>query len=92
MAQALSGDRGQAEEGLSHFQTKGDLFAAGLLHAALGAPDTAVEHFLRVEDWSYWPVFSVHHFYPEALRPVRADSRFREVQKAAEESWRQNQD
>ncbi len=89
VVQAGAGNGEAAGEALQRFQNRRDAFAEGLVHAALGRPDQALASFLAVDEWSYWPVFSVHHFYPDVLGPLRKDPRFESVRRAAEKSWRQ---
>lgn len=80
-------EESRAREMLAEFAQEKDRFAVGLLRAALGEPDRAFEAFLEGTDWGYWPVFSVHHFYPRVLGPLRKDPRFSEVLEKAKRSW-----
>lgn len=87
LALAASGAESEARALLARFREAGDGFAAGLVHAALGDEDRALEAFGRVERWEYWPVLAVHHFYPDILGPLRADPRFADVVRAARQAW-----
>lgn len=89
LTRAASGDTDRAVEALRGFEARAEHFSVGLLRAALGDGEGALESFRKVSDWSYWPVFSVHHFYPRALGPLREDPRFEPIREAATRSWRQ---
>ena len=76
LAEAARGNTDRAAEMLKTVASAGDLFCCGLIHAALGRPDAAFDHFGQIEKWGQWPALVMHHYYPEVLAPLRADDRF----------------
>lgn len=64
-----------------------DGFEAGLMRLAQGEGETGLELLTESKDWGYWPVFSVHHFYPAILGPLRKDPRFERIRQKARAAW-----
>ncbi len=71
---------------LEGFKRGGNQFAVGLIHAATGDSEIAVQHFLKIDDWDDWPTLSIYHLYPSIMKPVRNHPRFPEIIKAVEKS------
>lgn len=71
---------------LENFKKGGNQFAVGLIHAATGESEYAVQHFLNIDDWDDWPTLSIYHLYPNILKPVRNHPQFPEIIKAVEKS------
>ncbi|QOC22631.1 winged helix-turn-helix domain-containing protein [Wenzhouxiangella sp. AB-CW3] len=69
----------RAREVLDAIRATDDAFAIGLVKAALGQVDQAIEIFMNIEEWDYWPALSVHFLYPEVLDPVRRDPGFEAI-------------
>ena len=76
VAHARAGNVTQAQELLADFETTGDLFDIGLIHAALGDYDGAWVWFERIEEWTAWTRLAAHFLFPDVLGPVRADPRW----------------
>ncbi len=74
-----AGKEGAARELADSFEEGGHTFATGLLHAAFGQVDRAFEALLRDDSWDDWTVLAAHHFYPDVLRPLRKDQRWKQV-------------
>lgn len=66
---------------------KEDEFALGLIHAAQGKPDLALEKFEKIQRWNYWEMISIHHLYPDLLDPVRKDKRFQNILRTVNNNW-----
>jgi len=64
---------------LNNLKEKGDSFSAGLIYAALGDIDRALEHFQQVEYWDDWETLSIHHLYTDILKPIKKNPRFKEI-------------
>jgi len=84
---AASGDTGAARDIRESLERTGEAFGAGLIHAALDAPDAAFEAFERVDDWSDWPSLAVHGLYPEVWSKLRDDPRHAELLRVVDRSW-----
>lgn len=81
---------GRSEQVAGLLQDKdvtGDPFCLGLVNAALGDVDAALEAFDRVERWEQLSTECLRYFFPGALGPVRASDRFPALLRAAEQSW-----
>jgi serine/threonine protein kinase/tetratricopeptide (TPR) repeat protein len=87
LIQIAIGENEQARELVQTLEEAGELFAAGLLHAALGDVNLAFEAFGRVGYWDSWPSIAAHLLYPDVLDPLRKDPRFAEVLGALEAEW-----
>ncbi|MEX0741946.1 MAG: hypothetical protein WD079_04055, partial [Phycisphaeraceae bacterium] len=85
--QARDGEAAAARETLTEFEAENDLFAAGVIRAALGERDEALETLAQVERWDWWPALAVHHHFPDVLGPLRADPRFGPILAAARAFW-----
>lgn len=66
---------------------KKDQFALGLIQAARGEPELALDKFEKIERWNYWEMLSIYGLYPEILGPVRSKARFKQVLKKVNQSW-----
>ncbi len=84
---AVEGHERLARRALESFAKRGNWAAVGLLHAAFGEPDQALDALGRVQRWSYWPTLTVHHYYPAVLGPLRRDPRFKSIVGAVREAW-----
>lgn len=67
LVRAATGDHDRAREMLAEFEADGEVFAAGLIHVALGRVDEGWAAFRRVERWPYWETLAAHHYYPRVL-------------------------
>lgn len=70
------GEPDRAREILDDLRASGDTFAIGLVKAGLGKACQAMEIFVDIEEWGYWPALAVHFLYPDVLDPLRDDPRF----------------
>ncbi|WP_162339637.1 BTAD domain-containing putative transcriptional regulator [Cyclobacterium salsum] len=66
---------------------KNDQFAIGLIQAAHGEKDLALEKFLKIEFWDYWEMLSIHHLYPDLLDFVRRDAHFPIILQKVNKTW-----
>lgn len=66
----------RAEQILTELNEKGDTFSAGLINAAFGNIDRALELFQQIEFWDDWEALSIYHHYTEILNPFKKDPRF----------------
>jgi TolB-like protein len=87
LAYVASGDDVSAGEMLAGFEEDGDHYAVGVVRLALRDREKAFEAFRRVQRWDYWPVLSIHHFYPDVLDPLRADELGSRLLRAAARAW-----
>jgi hypothetical protein len=79
LSDAATGDLGAARSRLDEIDPSSDPYAAGLVFAALGEPDRALEFFALVEEWGFTATPQVRYFFPDVLGPLRQDSRFESV-------------
>jgi TolB-like protein/Tfp pilus assembly protein PilF len=66
---------------------KKDLFALGLINAAHGEPELALDKFEKIERWNYWEMLSIYSLYPDILNPVRRNARFEQVLQKVNQNW-----
>jgi tetratricopeptide (TPR) repeat protein len=66
---------------------QGELFSAGLLHAAVGEKEQAMSLFQRIDRWDSWPTLAMRYLYPEILSSVRLDSRYPDLLQRINHSW-----
>ncbi|TVR33796.1 MAG: hypothetical protein EA390_03685 [Balneolaceae bacterium] len=69
----------KANQIMNELKEKEDIFSTGLIYAALGNSDRALEHFQQVEYWDDWETLSVHHLYRETLKPIKKDPHFNKI-------------
>ncbi len=87
LALIAAGDPGSARDELARIEKTGDLFAAGLVYAALGETERAFEHFQQVDPWRDWAAIAIRSLYPQVLKEIRADSRYEELLLDVDRSW-----
>jgi TolB-like protein/Tfp pilus assembly protein PilF len=79
LTRVATGDSAGSRELLSGLQDRTGpeaLFHRGLVHAALGQPERAIDAFGRIEGWGRspllsWPAITLRYLYPEVLGPLR---------------------
>ncbi len=79
LTHAAGNDVTAARELLAQIDTEADPFAAGLVHAALGEIDEALDLFGSVREWGFASTPQVRYFFPEVLGPLRQNPRFEEI-------------
>lgn len=82
-----AGDSEAGHRFLAEYEAAGDHCAVGLLFAALGDDESALDSLARIRDWSYWETLSIHHYYPRILDPLRGDPRYRAIIARANQAW-----
>jgi TolB-like protein/Tfp pilus assembly protein PilF len=84
----------RAREILTGIREEEDPFAAGLIHAALGEVDAALEAFGRVRQWGWNSMAAelMRGLFPEVLGPVRAARGFDEIREQIHRDWGLNAD
>ena len=82
-----TGDTSATRNQITHQLEQGELFSAGLLHAALGEKEQAMSLFLRIDRWDSWPTLAMRYLYPEILGSVRLDSQYPDLLKRINHSW-----
>jgi len=87
LALVKTGDLAGAREQLAQIEKTGDLFAAGLVYAALGEKERAFERFEQVDPWRDWAAIAIRSLYPQVLKEIRADSRYEELLLDVDRSW-----
>lgn len=75
----LDNEMDKAEKIMTTLYEKDDLFSTGLIHAAYGNKENALELFEQVAYWDDWETLSIHHLYKEILGPLKNDSRFKKI-------------
>jgi len=87
LLQAVSGEEEAAREALRRFEARDDDFAAGVVRAALGDRQGALEALARVEHWGMWPSLAMHYHFPDVLGPLRSEAKFQAVMAALHQFW-----
>lgn len=87
VTRAATGDMDGAREFLVRIRGAGDSFSRGLVHAALGEADAALELFEEIEEWGSFATDHIRYFFPEVLGPLRDDPRFGAILRAVDRSW-----
>ena len=87
LARLASGDTTGVHGMLVEFERTGSTFDVGMLQAALGESDAALETFERVGLWEYWPSIAIQHLFPRVLESVRSDPRYADLLDAFRRSW-----
>jgi TolB-like protein/Tfp pilus assembly protein PilF len=87
LALVATGDSTGARDQLAQIEESGDLFAAGLVYAALGEKERAVERFQQVDPWRDWSSVAIRNLYPQVLEEIRADSRYENILRNVDRSW-----
>ncbi len=87
LVHAIEGDASEARRAMEEFRERGEHAAVGLLHAAFGEVEAAMEAFRAVEVWDYWPTLTMHHYYTAVLGPLRRDPRFEPVMARVRGAW-----
>ncbi|HKK93799.1 MAG TPA: tetratricopeptide repeat protein [Longimicrobiales bacterium] len=64
-----------------------DTFCTGLIHAALGDAERALENFERVDPWGQLSTECLRYFYPEVLGSIRHAPGYPDLIGAMERSW-----
>lgn len=82
-----TGDPDGARDELARIEKTGDLFAAGLVYAALGETESAFDLFQQVDSWRDWSAMTIRNFYPQVLADIRADSRYEQLLRDVDRSW-----
>jgi TolB-like protein/Flp pilus assembly protein TadD len=75
----MTDDIDAAEKIQAELREKGDIFSTGLIHAALGDTDQALELFQWVEFWDDWETLTIHHLYTDILGPLKKDPRYKQI-------------
>lgn len=87
LAHAASGEHDRARHVLTGLADASAPCSEGLIHAALGDVDAALDAFDRVRDWSTFSTEFVRYFFPEALASLRDDPRFGRLLSELDRSW-----
>lgn len=86
LSHVMTNEMDEADEVMAELKEKGDVFSTGLIYAALGDIDTALDLFQRVEYWDDWETLSIHHLYSDILKPVKNDPRYKVIRNKVEKS------
>lgn len=84
---AARGQTDRARQQLEQIDGDAEPFSAGLVLAALGEQDAALEAFERVSDWGQLSTEYLRYFFPDVLGPLRQTPRYRELLRQADRSW-----
>ena len=87
LADSASGNTEAARGRLDEIDSSSDPFAAGLVHAALGETDRALELFASVEEWGFTATPQIRYFFPDAIGAMRQDPRFEGVLEQVRRSY-----
>lgn len=88
VVRAGSGDSEGARELLARIEAGGDACSAGLVYAALGETQRALEAFEKVENWGQLSIEHLRYFFPDILDSIRATPQYHELLRQADRSWK----
>lgn len=87
------GDTASARAELERLEVDAESrFYPGLVYAALGDRERALEAFEQVEAWSKspllaWPTLSLRYLFSDVLSPMRGDPRYQELIRQVDLAW-----
>jgi eukaryotic-like serine/threonine-protein kinase len=87
LAYIAEGNDTRAREILSEIKEIGDSFAVGLIYAAFGDIEEAMEYFEKINSWEYWPILTVRYLFPDILNILRNDERYRRFIHEINRQW-----
>ncbi len=87
LAKIAAGDKQAARRLLTIIRKNDDDFAAGLVYAALGEIDQALNYFERTQSWEPWPTQVMHHLFPEVINRLKGDARFEALFNEMTQYW-----
>jgi TolB-like protein/Flp pilus assembly protein TadD len=87
LTRIASGRAESAAATLSRIDPSDAPFSAGLVHAALGDTDAALEAFGRVRDWRSFSTEHIRYFFPDVLGPLRQDRRIQAMLQMLDRAW-----
>lgn len=64
-----------------------DLFSAGMMQAARGNREKALDSFEEVSEWGYFSTAYLRYFFPDILGPIRKEKRFSNVLTKVRSDW-----
>ena len=73
---------------LDEFKESGDAFAAGLVYAAMGDTEAALEAFHNTEDWNDWRTIAVRLLFRNIVEPLTDDPRYHELIREVDRAWK----
>lgn len=85
------GNKSSVQNHLSYLQDKEDYFSIGLLQAALGEKEKALNAFECIESWGAWPTLSLNHLFSEDLAILEEEPVFRNVFNKMRRNWGVNE-
>jgi len=68
-----------AREIQAQLEKENEPFGVAMIHAGFGELEESLHILSDIQDWDYWSVLSIHHFYPQVLAPLHADRRFEKI-------------
>lgn len=87
-----SGDREMAQKSASAINADQAPFSKGLVLAAFGKEDAAIEYFRRVEKWESFSTDHIRYFFPNVLGELRKKVTFTELIERVNASWNMSGD
>lgn len=88
LTRALADDAPAARAELETIRVDGtDPYAEGLVLAALGDVDAALDALARVDRWGPLATEELRFLFPRVLGPVRDDPRYPAIRRAVDRSW-----
>lgn len=87
LVDSATDDLGAARSRLDEIDSRSDPYPAGLIFAALGETDRALDLFASVEEWGFTAIPQIRYFFPQVMGPIRQDSRFATVLEQVDRSF-----
>lgn len=88
LIKAKQDNRRCIQQKLEVFKQQRDFFSAGILMAAIGQTQKAVESLSRVDHWTPWPTQLIYHLFQDELKEVKTYPEFNRVLQKLETSWK----
>ncbi|GMQ81048.1 MAG: hypothetical protein BMS9Abin05_0478 [Rhodothermia bacterium] len=87
LAYVASGSLAEARSFLNDFEGTGDLFAAGMIYAAMGENDAAFDAIQKTREWNAWRCLAIRFLFRDVWGPLTSDPRYIALIREADRAW-----
>lgn len=87
LSEKKTGNLESAERFLTKCKKQNDHFHAGLMYAAFGEKQKALNKFKEVKTWTPWPTQAMYYLFPGTLQDIRTEPGYGEILNNLKRSW-----